>query len=186
MSIASEITRLQTIKGAIRTKLNKMGLVGATADLADCRDAIEAIENRGSPAVTLTVNNPSVSVDPGYYSGGTVGMTLEEKTAVDNGVVTPSSGKVLSKVTVNVPAPGGWADVSGVTAVPGDVASPALYVGSDGNLTAGTMPNNGAVAASINPLDGHDTMSYTIPAGRHSGSGTVTITNDIETALAAI
>ena len=45
------------------------------------------------------------------------------------------------------------------------------------------MVNNGAVKATI---DGISVTSYTIPAGYHSGKGTVTLTNDIETALAAI
>ena len=45
------------------------------------------------------------------------------------------------------------------------------------------MVNNGAVKATI---DGMNTAIYTIPLGFHSGEGTVTITNDIETALAAI
>ena len=47
----------------------------------------------------------------------------------------------------------------------------------------GTMANNGAVAASI---DGLTTMSYTIPAGYHNGSGKVTLTDDIENAKTAI
>ena len=45
------------------------------------------------------------------------------------------------------------------------------------------MPNNGAVSASI---DGLNTVSYTIPAGYHAGTGKVQLTGDIETALAAI
>ena len=45
------------------------------------------------------------------------------------------------------------------------------------------MKNNGAVAATI---DGLSVTGYTIPAGYHSGSGTVSLTSDIETALAAI
>ena len=184
MSISSEITRLQTLRNAIRTKLEYLGLiVDPTADLEDCKDAIEGIDNNGSPAVTLDTSNTSVSVTPGYYSGGTVSLVPEEKTATANGVVTPTAGKVLSRVSVNVAAPAGYADVSGVTAAPGDVAAPALYVGSDGVLTAGTMPDNGTVAATI---DGLSVMSYTIPAGKHSGSGTVSLTNAIETALATI
>ena len=46
----------------------------------------------------------------------------------------------------------------------------------------GTMPDNGAICASINGLT---TVSYTVPAGYTTG-GTVTLSNDIETALAAI
>lgn len=190
MSIATEITRLQTLRNAIRTKLYNMGLVSATADLEDCKDAIEGITDQGTPAVSLDTSVPSVNVAAGYYHGGSVGISVKDLTGNDkitqNGTYNPPTGKVHGTVVVEVPAPSGYADVSGVTATPGDVASPALYVGSDGVLKPGTMPNNGTVAASINPMDGHDTMSYTIPAGRHSGSGTVTITSDIEDALKEI
>ena len=48
---------------------------------------------------------------------------------------------------------------------------------------AGTMTNNGAVSATI---DGLDVTEYAIPAGYHNGMGKVTLTNAIETALAAI
>ena len=44
------------------------------------------------------------------------------------------------------------------------------------------MANNGAIAATI---DGLTVTSYEVPAGYTSG-GTVSLTNDIETALAAI
>ena len=52
-----------------------------------------------------------------------------------------------------------------------------------GALVEGTMPDKGAVTATI---DGLTTTSYTIPAGKHNGSGKVSLTNDIEQALAAI
>jgi len=45
------------------------------------------------------------------------------------------------------------------------------------------VTNNGAVAATI---DGLTVTSYTVPAGYHSGAGTVSLTGDIETALATI
>ena len=45
------------------------------------------------------------------------------------------------------------------------------------------MVDRGTITTNI---DGLTTTSYTIPAGKHSGSGTVSLTNDIETALAAI
>ena len=45
------------------------------------------------------------------------------------------------------------------------------------------IANQGAVDASI---DGLTTMSYTILAGYHNGSGKKTLTDDIETTLAAI
>ena len=51
-----------------------------------------------------------------------------------------------------------------------------------GTKLTGTMPNIGAIGGSI---DGLTTTSVSIPAGYTSG-GTVSLTNDIETALAAI
>ena len=45
------------------------------------------------------------------------------------------------------------------------------------------MAYNAAVSATINGLD---TTSYVIPAGYHNGSGTVTLTDDVANALAAI
>lgn len=62
-----------------------------------------------------------------------------------------------------------------------------LWGGSDEKQTVskvpGTMPNRGAVSATI---DGLTTTSYTIAKGYHNGSGKVTLSNDIEQALAAI
>jgi hypothetical protein len=57
------------------------------------------------------------------------------------------------------------------------------FVDSTGALKEGTMPDRGAVNATI---DGLTTTSYTIPAGKHNGSGKISLTNDIENALAAI
>ena len=55
-------------------------------------------------------------------------------------------------------------------------------VNAAGETVQGSMPNNGAVNGSF---DGLTTTSYTVPAGYTSG-GSVSLTDDIETALAAI
>lgn len=88
----------------------------------------------------------------------------------------------LSQVTVEA-IPAEYADVSGVTAAAGDVLANKVFVGADGAEAAGTMPNNGAVQASI---DGLTQTEYTVPAGYHTGTGKVSLTGDIEEALAAI
>lgn len=73
-------------------------------------------------------------------------------------------------------------DVSSVTAAAADVLANKVIVNSEGELVTGTMPNNGAVNAEI---DGLTTTTYQVAAGYTSG-GTVSLTDDIETALAAI
>ena len=253
MSVSTEISRLQGLRNDIRTKLIALEVLeNAAADLEDCKTAIEDIVNNGAVSKTLDSTTTSYVVPAGYHNGaGTVSVTLEAKNVTPtsavqeitpttgkllnkvtvaaaptetksitaNGTYTPSSGKVgfsqvvvnvenapvlqaktvtpttsqqtvspdegydgLSGVTVNA-IPSNYADVSGVTAAAGDVLANKIIITADGTEAAGTMPNNGAVTATI---DGLTETSYTIPKGYHSGSGTVALTNDIETALAAI
>lgn len=97
--------------------------------------------------------------------------------------ITPDDGyDALSSVEVAA-IPDAYQDVSGVTAGAGDVLANKVIVNAAGQQVAGTMPNNGAVAATI---DGLTVTEYTVPKGFHSGAGKVSLTNDIETALAAI
>ena len=85
-------------------------------------------------------------------------------------------------------------DVNGVTVLDltQDSVTPETlqkgYTAHDksGTKITGTMANNGQISATITGLGSvtGDTQ-YTIPAGYTTG-GTVSLTNDIETALAAI
>ena len=75
--------------------------------------------NNGAVAQTISVATPSYTIPAGYHSGsGKVSVTVETKTATPTKSaqdITPTSGKVLSKVTVNA-IPAAYQDVTGVTA----------------------------------------------------------------------
>lgn len=58
-----------------------------------------------------------------------------------------------------------------------DLVQGKQLIGADGTVVTGKMPDRGDVQVKI---DGLTTTSYTIPAGRHNGSGTVSLTKDIE------
>ena len=96
--------------------------------------------------------------------------------------IAPDTGYYgLSAVTVGA-IPAAYQDVSSVTAGAADVLANKIIVDDEGNVVPGTMPNNGTAAGTI---DGITSQSYTIAAGYYAG-GTVSLTNDIEQALAAI
>lgn len=77
--------------------------------------------------------------------------------------------------TVTVKAiPEAYQDVSSVTATAADVAAGATFVPPSGVLTAGTMPVVGTVNKTLDATANN--QSYTVPAGKHSGSGKVQIT----------
>lgn len=132
-----------------------------------------------------TTDNQSFTIAAGHHSGeGAVTIVLEQKTATPTKTaqtITPTKGKVLDKVTVAA-IPADYQDVTGVTAVAADVLEGKKIVDAEGTVVTGTMTDNGAITATI---DGLTTTSYTIPAGKTSG-GTVSLTNAIEAALAAI
>ena len=114
---------------------------------------------------------------------------LEEKAATPAAEaqdITPSTGKVLGKVTVAA-IPEKYADTSDSTGTAADILDGKIVYGYDSTgkkakKLTGTMANNGAVAKT---MDGLTATSVTIEAGYTSG-GTVSLTDDIETALAAI
>lgn len=143
--------------------------------------------DNGTVTKTLdaTADNQSFTIAAGRHSGkGAVTIVLEQKTATPTKTaqtITPTKGKVLNKVTVAA-IPADYQDVTGVTATAADVLVGKKIVDAKGTVITGTMANNGTITATI---DGLTTTSYTIPAGKTSG-GTISLTDDIETALAAI
>ena len=142
--------------------------------------------NNGTVDKTLDVTTITYTIPKGYHNGnGKVKITLETKNVTPTKTqqkISPTSGKVLSEVVV-APIPDKYQDISGVTASADHVLDGDVFVDATGTVVEGVMTNNGAVTGSI---DGLTTTSYTVPAGYHNGSGKVSLTNDIENALAGI
>lgn len=185
MSISTEISRIQSNKNTIRAKLVELGIATNTDNLDRLAAAIDSIVNQGAVSVEI-LEGTSYTIPAGYHNGsGTVkaltdvtGEAKKYKTQTKIATptkkqqsVTPDNGYyALSAVTVNA-IPDAYQDVTSVTAVAGDVLTGKIFVASDGTVVTGTMANNGAVSKT---LDG-TTITYTVPKGYHSGTGTVKI-----------
>ena len=158
----------------------------ATKVFVDAEGTVTAgtMANNGAVSKTLdaTASNQTYTVPAGYHSGsGQVKIVLETKSATpttSSQDVTPTTGKVLSKVTVAA-IPSQYKDTTNVDATAGDVLSGKTIVTSSGEVE-GSMANNGAVSATIDVRSGH--TSYTVPAGYHNGEGTVSLVTEEKSA----
>lgn len=151
---------------------------------ADGKVTTGTMPNNGSASKTLTAATPTYTIAEGYHDGtGVIKLVAETKSVTPTTsaqTVTPAEGKVLSSVTVAA-IPENFVDTSDATADPGQILEgETVYV--DGEKIEGTMPNNGDMNKT---MDGLTVTSVTIPAGYTTG-GTVSLTDDIESALAAI
>lgn len=190
MSISTEITRITNDKNKIRNKLVNLGIAESTSNLDQLAQAIDGIANRGAPNAQVTEGD-SYTIEPGYYSGGSVqgvsgggNYSLQSKTITptkQQQAVSPDAGYYgLSGVTVES-IPETYQDVSSVTATAADVVANKIFVTSGGVATPGTMVDNGTITTKT--LDATtNNQSYTIPAGKHSGSGKVQVVLETKTA----
>lgn len=190
MSTATEITRLQTARNTIRDKLIDLGLASSTAKMDALATAVDGIENKGAVSASVQ-EGETYTIPKGYHNGsGTVsGVAGGGNYNLQSKTVTPTKAQQsitadqgfygLSDVTVKA-IPEAYQNVSSVTAAAGDVLANKIIVDATGKSVAGTMPNNGAVTKTLDTAK--DNQSYTVPAGYHNGSGTVSISLETKTA----
>lgn len=193
MSTQIEITRLQTARNKLRTWLVGLGLAASTDKLDALTDKAAAIKNQG--AVDANVKEgESYTIPAGYHNGsGTVkgvsgggNYNLQAKSVTptkEQQAVTPDQGYYgLSGVTVGA-IPENYQDVSATTAAPADVLANKVFIDADGVTQAGTMPDNGAVEKVLDATAGN--QEYTVPAGKHSGAGKVSVVLETKSATPA-
>ena len=193
MSTQTEVTRLQTARNKIRTWLVGLGLAASTDKLDALADKAAAIKNQG--AVDANVKEgESYTIPAGYHNGsGTVkgvsgggNYNLQAKSVTptkEQQSVTPDQGYYgLSGVTVGA-IPENYQDVSATTAAPGDVLANKVFIDADGVTQAGTMPDNGAVSKVLDATASN--QEYTVPAGKHSGAGKVSVVLETKSATPA-
>ena len=188
-TIEEKLLSKQNSRNIIRAKLVELGLAESTAKLDQLADIIAGIVNRGAVSVQIKEGQTYTIPEGWHNGGGTVSGVAGggEYTLEPTKTVTPTKSQQsigpadgfygLEGVIVNA-IPAIYQDVSGVTAAAGDVLTGKLIVLADGTLKAGTMPDIGAV----NKVLDATTITYTIPAGKHSGSGKVSIELETKTA----
>ncbi len=191
--IATEIARIEAAKTTFKNKGVELGISLST----DKIDAIATkfdtdLVNRGGISATVQ-EGQSITIAKGYHDGtGTVaGVAGGGNYSLQSKTVTPTKSQQaitsddgyygLDAVTVQ-PIPDAYQDVSDTTADAASVLVTKVFTTSEGVKTTGTIPNNGEISATI---DGLTSMSAVVPAGYSSG-GFVTLSDDIETRLAAI
>ena len=188
MSVSEQIARIQADKSKLKNKAVELGIADSTANLDALATAFESVENRGAVSAQVQEGD-TYTIPKGYHNGsGTVSgvsgggnYQLQSKSATPTKAqqnITPDSGYYgLSDVTIGA-IPAAYQDVSAVTAAAADVLTGKVIVAADGSTVAGAMINNGAVTKTLTAA----APTYTVPAGYHSGKGTVTITPQSKTA----
>lgn len=178
----TEVTlSLQDSRNTIRNKLIELGLAASADTLNKLAQAIESIVNQGAISIQVK-EGETVTIPAGFHNGGgTVAgvggggnYTLQSKSVTPTKkqqTVTSDAGYYGLDSVIVAAIPDAYQDVSGVTAIAEDVLIGKIIVLPNGVSTPGSMPDNGAVSQILDAT----TLTYTIPKGKHSGTGTVKI-----------
>lgn len=133
MSIATEISRLTTLRDNIRTKLVALGVItDSSADLEDCYTGINGITKR----TTLSQSGNTITANPGYYPNLT-GLVLA------SAVVKTPETTITSAPTITVSSAGLITATNSKTQSVTPSVTSAGYLSLTG-ATAGTITVSGS------------------------------------------
>ena len=181
ITTAQNLERIISARDVLRTIAVNFGIALSDAQLAELAEAFGTIINRGTVNVQIKAGE-SYSILRGYYPGGIVkaisdgnNYNLQAKGPItptrEQQSITSDNGYYgLSSVLIGA-IPSNYNDTSSVNVAAAEVLANKLFVTAAGVVTAGTMPNNGAVQGVIKLKN----ETYYVPIGFHNGSGAVVI-----------
>ena len=184
MSIATEISRLQTAKADIKTAIEAKGVtVPSSAKIDVFDDYIAQIPTEGSyqsKIVCPTESSQTVSPDSGYDALSSVTVNAISSTYVGSGIARKSSSDLTaSGATVTVPA-GYYSSQATKSVSSGSATAPASISGSSATVSTGTNTLTLTKTVGVIP----SVSAGYISAGT-AGNSSVSLTASVTTKAAA-
>lgn len=184
MSIASEISRLQTAKTDIKTAIEAKGVsVPSSAKIDVFDDYIAQIPTGGSyqsKTVSPTESSQTVSPDSGYDALSSVTVNAISSTYVGSGIARKSSSDLTaSGATVTVPA-GYYSSQATKSVSSGSATAPASISGSSATVSTGTNTLILTKTVSVTP-----SVSAGYVSTGTAGNSSVSLTASVATKAAA-
>lgn len=184
MSIASEISRLQTAKTDIKTAIEAKGVtVPSSAKIDVFDDYIAQISTEGSyqsKTISPTESSQTVSPDSGYDALSSVTVNAISSTYVGSGIARKSSSDLTaSGATVTVPA-GYYSSQATKSVSSGSATAPASISGSSATVSTGTNTLTLTKTVSVTP-----SVSAGYVSAGTAGNSSVNLTASVTTKAAA-
>lgn len=184
MSIASEISRLQTAKTDIKTAIEAKGVtVPSSAKIDVFDDYIAQIPTGGSyqsKTVSPTESSQTVSPDSGYDALSSVTVNAISNTYVGSGIARKSSSDLTaSGATVTVPT-GYYSSQATKSVSSGSATAPASISGSSATVSTGTNTLTLTKTVSVTP-----SVSAGYVSAGTAGNSSVNLTASVTTKAAA-